>query len=174
MSGTSARIAGHAAARLSDPKSAQACEWSDPVQLQRTAAWIGKVPRRSHRGCASMAASPCGGIDMPSSSTPAGPGGTTSNPAISGSGSGMGAGAGVVDGVQAGTVNDAAQGARAGSGADPSLGSGALVPERGNRMGDAATGGAPGMGSAPLGIGAAPQEPPGFPYKVIPPSSQGR
>ena len=108
--------------------------------------------------------------------TPAGPdpGTTTGNPAISGVGSGMGSAAGrnAVDGVQAGTVNDAAQGGSTGAAADPSLGSGQAVPERGNRMGDAATGGAPGMAEA--GIAASPLESFELPYKVIAPPDRDR
>jgi hypothetical protein len=115
---------------------------------------------------------------MSRSTTPADPGTTTSNPAISGIGTGMGAGNAtgpdVIGGVQAGTVNDAAQGASTGDAADPSLGSGMVVPGQGNRMGDAATGGAPGMETARQGIGAAPLEPSGLPYKVITPPGEGR
>jgi hypothetical protein len=103
----------------------------------------------------------CGGSAMSRPNAGSGPGTTTGNPAISGVGSGMGdaEGSTVADGVQAGTVNDAAQGA--GAAADPSLGSGMAMPERGDRMGDAATGGAPGM------IAAAPLESFALPYKVI-------
>jgi hypothetical protein len=116
---------------------------------------------------------------MPTSSTPAGPGpATTGNPAISGSGTGMGAGQAAgpdaVGGVQAGAVNDAAQGSRAGNAGDPSLGSGMVVPESGNRMGDAATAGAAGMEAMPLGVGAAPVEPFELPYKIITPPNEGR
>jgi hypothetical protein len=104
---------------------------------------------------------------MPRSTTPAGPGPgtTTGNPAISGVGSGMGTAAGPdVTGMQAGTVNDAAQGAGTGTAADPSLGSGMGVPQRGDRAGDAATGGAPGA----IGAGGGPASPAPFelPYKV--------
>jgi hypothetical protein len=116
---------------------------------------------------------------MPTSSPPAGPGpATTGNPAVSGSGTGMGAGhaAGpdAVGGVQAGAVNDAAQGSPAGNAGDPSLGSGMVVPEPGNRTGDAATAGAPGMEARPLGVGAAPVEPFELPYTLVTPPNQGR
>lgn len=108
------------------------------------------------------------------SRSPTTPAQTTRNPAISGTGSGMGAGsaAGPGGGVQAGTVNDAAQGA--GRAADPSLGSGMALPESGNRMGDAATAGVPGMADRPLGIGAAPIEPFELPYKLVIPPRAGR
>lgn len=119
-------------------------------------------------------------IAMTRSTTPTGPGPgkTTGNPATSGAGSGMGTGnaasPGMVGGVQAGTVNAAAQGTGTGAAADPSLGSGMAIPEQGNRMGDAATGGAPGMQSAPPGTGAAPLEPFELPYRVTTPPNQGR
>lgn len=107
-----------------------------------------------------------------------GPGTTMNHPAISGTGTGMGAGnaagPGAIGGVQAGTINDAAQGAQSGAAGDPSLGSGMAVPERGNRMGDAATGGAQGIKDAPLSIGAAPIEPLGLPYKIVYPAGPGR
>ncbi|HET6807047.1 MAG TPA: hypothetical protein VFH59_16550 [Frateuria sp.] len=115
-----------------------------------------------------------------STTTPTGPGPgtTTGNPAISGTGSGMGtgdvAGPGAVGGVQAGTVNAAAQGAPGGDAADPSLGSAMALPEQGNRMGDAATAGAPGMAEKPMGVGGAPIEPFELPYKVITPPNPGR
>lgn len=117
---------------------------------------------------------------MTRSTTPTGPGagGTTRNPAISGSGTGMGAGnaagPGAAGGVQAGTINHAAQGANSGDAAHPGLGSGMAVPGQGNRMGDAATAGAPGMGEKPLGIGGAPIEPYELPYKVVAPPDKGR
>jgi hypothetical protein len=88
-------------------------------------------------------------------------------------GAGSASGPGAIGGVQAGTVNDAAQGTHSGA-ADPSLGSGMVVPEQGNRMGGAATGGAPGIGGGSLGIGAAPLEPFELPYKVIIPPGPGR
>jgi hypothetical protein len=81
-------------------------------------------------------------------------------------GAGPAAGPGVA-GVQAGTVNDAAQGASTGKAADPSLGSGMALSEQGNRMGDAATAGPPGMADRPPGTGAAPIEPFELPYKVV-------
>ncbi|NUO72968.1 MAG: hypothetical protein HOQ10_09670 [Frateuria sp.] len=109
---------------------------------------------------------------MSKSPTPAGSGPrATGNPAVSGSGTGMGAdgaaGPDVVGGVQAGMVNDAAQGSRASRAGDPSLGSGMVVPEPGNRMGDAAAGG------ARAGV-AAPVEPFELPYKVVTPPHPGR
>lgn len=108
--------------------------------------------------------------------TPAGsdPGITTGNPAISGVGSAMGNAAdrNTVGGVQAGTVNDAAQGGSTGAAADPSLGSGQAVPERANRMGDAGTGGAPGIAEA--GTAASPLESFELPYKVIAPPDRDR
>jgi hypothetical protein len=125
-----------------------------------------------------MGASLAEEITMSRSTTPTSPGQTTGNPAISGTGSGMGAGdaasPGMVGGVQAGTVNAAAQGAGTGDAADPSLGSGMVVPEQGNRMGDAATGGAPGMENAPPNTGAAPLEPFELPYRVTTPPNRGR
>jgi hypothetical protein len=84
-------------------------------------------------------------------------------------GAGGAAGPDVVGGVQAGSVNEAAQGSRSGSAGDPSLGSGAAVPEPGNRMGDAATAGAPDVAT---GAGA-PIEPFELPYKVISPPNLG-
>ena len=117
---------------------------------------------------------------MSRSTVPTGPGQgkTTSNPAISGVGTGMGAGnapgADVVGGVQAGTINDAAQGAESGDAANPSLGGGKVVPGQGNRMGDAATAGAPGMREKSLGIGAVPIEPFELPYTVIIPPNARR
>ena len=115
---------------------------------------------------------------MPRSTTSTGPDTTTGNPAISGVGTGMGAGnaasPGGVGGVQAGTVNEAAQGASTGDAPDPSLGSGMSTPQEGNRMGDAATAGTPGMGNEPPGTGAAPIEPFGLPYTVTTPPNQGR
>jgi hypothetical protein len=72
-------------------------------------------------------------------------------------GAGGAAGPGPVGGVQSGTINDAAQGARTGAAPDPSLGSGRAGPGRGNRMGDAATGGA----------AVASPEPFELPYRVI-------
>jgi len=117
---------------------------------------------------------------MTRSTTPSGPGPgpgtTTSNPAISGVGSGMGAGnaAGPPGGVQAGTVNNAAQGSSTGDAADPSLGSGMVVPGQGDRMGDAATAGASGMADRSKDVGAVPIEPFALPYKVTTPPNDGR
>jgi hypothetical protein len=101
---------------------------------------------------------------MPTDATPQ----TSPNPAISGSGSGMGAGGaagpGPIGGVQSGTINDAAQGARTGDAPDPSLGSGMAVHGSGNRMGDAATGG---PAKPEPGITDAAAEPFELPYRVI-------
>ena len=106
-----------------------------------------------------------------------GPGNITNDPTISGTGTGMGAGnavgSGGIEGVQAGTINDAAQGAQAAAG-DPSPGSGAAPPKRGNRMGDAASGGASGTGEAPPGTGAAPIESFEQPPKIIGPAHTDR
>ena len=117
---------------------------------------------------------------MTRSTTPTGPGPdqTTTTPAISGvvtvMGAGKAAGPGVVGGVQAGTVTAAAQGASPGDTAAPSQGSGLAVPGQGHRKGAAATAGPSGMGEKPLGIGGAPIEPFGLPYKVIGPPDTER
>jgi hypothetical protein len=89
-------------------------------------------------------------------------------------GAGGAASTGGAGGVQAGTVNAAAQGTAGGDADDPSLGSGMAVPGQGNRMGDAATGGAAGVESDVPGTVTASAEPFELPYRVTTPPSPER